>query len=197
LTEEQAREALIADLRSLAELWCGRRRHRDSWRAGSAVGRSGQILLILDECDHVAHHPAFQDTLVSILRNCDNFRVLLSTRQFPRPFCGQFKVAHYELKGLHPVWAARLFLRRGHRRIRWGEILPVSMRQGLDAEAQVELTTQNEKEVLTWVARHPVVAGTMGSPKDLIALADRVTDSLPSISDLAASPPVVAPASQP
>ena len=39
-------------------------------------------------------------------------------------------------------------------------------------QAEVELTTQNEREVLTLVARHTVVAGTMGSPKELIALAN-------------------------
>lgn len=165
----------------------------------------GRILLLLDECDHLIQQPHFQDTLGEVLRHCASYRVVLSTQQ---PMVGTaggwFKVVHHELDGVSPKDAARLFLRRTHRPIRWDEIKPCGSDgdgkydetapaasasvEGASRSDPVRLTKENEADVLALVAAHPKIAAQRGNPRRLIELASRVVPSLRSLEDLSVLP---------
>lgn len=157
----------------------------------------GRILLLLDECDHLIQQQHFQDALAEVLRHCASYRVVLSTQQ---PMVGTaggcFKVVHHELGGMSPKDAARLFLRRAQRPIRWDEIVVDGGSDGGgggDAAAPaaataggetVKLTKENEANVLELIATHPSIAAQRGNPRRLIELASRVVPSLTSLADL-------------
>jgi len=175
-------EELIVEMTALAELCEARCR---DWPAAG-----GRILLVLDECDHLIQQKHFQIAIASVLRRCPSYRILLSTQQRMVGVAGgQFKVVQHELQGLAPKDAARLFLRRAQRPLRWGElqVVPSSGKTcgPRDVSAPVALTRENESEVLELVARHPAVAAQRGNPRLLIELASKVSPSLESLSELA------------
>jgi len=169
-------QELVAEMATLAELCEARCRE---WPAVA-----GRVVLILDECDHLIQQQHFQEALSEILRCCSQYRIVLSTHQrMVGTAGGWFKVVHQQLQGLGRHDAARLFLRRIHRPLRWEELLP----EGSDTPrtGPVNLTGANESEVLSLVADHPAVAARRGNPRQLIELASRVDPSLKTLRDLA------------
>jgi len=97
------------------------------------------------------------------------------------------------MQGLTHTDAARLFLRRAHRAVRWEELLSPeqAVNQGIDPQSQIILTKQNEAEVLKLVSQHPVVAAQQGNPRALIELANKVNCLLPNLRDLCSDSLVV------
>jgi len=73
----------------------------------------GQIILLLDPCDHLVQKVSFQAGIVAILENCPACSVILSS-QVPvvDKLNGKFKFTPHELQGLRWGDAARLFLDR-------------------------------------------------------------------------------------
>mmetsp|Transcript_37665 Transcript_37665/g.99626 ORF Transcript_37665/g.99626 Transcript_37665/m.99626 type:complete len:1146 (-) Transcript_37665:359-3796(-) len=189
-------EELIADMCLLSDLCEVRQRE---WPAAS-----GQVLLLLDECDHLIQQQPFQDAVADILQRCAAYRIVLSTHQ---PMVGTagglFKVVHQPIAGLAPEDAARLFLRRVQRPLRWEELMdPLQLLpEGASSHATAQLAMAkvgakdprrpvimakaNEGEVLQLVASHPSVTAQFGNPRRLIELASRVGPMLKSLSELA------------
>jgi len=80
------------------------------------------LLLIFDECDHLIKEEHFQASITQILQLCPKCRVLLSTQEPMVSPAGQFKFAHHRLSGISMKWAVKLFLRRTHRALLWGDL---------------------------------------------------------------------------
>lgn len=164
--------------------------------AGGPAAGEGGALIILHDCDHLVQQQFFQETIADILRRCPGYRILLSTQRsvamVGSSWC-QFKAVHHAVEGLMPTDAARLFLRRTHRAIRWEELLPakVVIESGRQPRGQVVLTQQSEAEVLRLVAEHPAVAAQHGNPRALIELAGKVDVALASLGDLGSDTLVV------
>lgn len=192
-------EELLADMGLLSDLCEVRQRE---WPAAS-----GQVLLLLDECDHLIQQQHFQDAVADILQRCAAYRIVLSTHQpMVGTAGGRFKVVHQPIAGLASEDTARLFLRRVQRPLRWEELMdPLRI---LPEGADTHVTTQsamakvgaqdprrpvimakaNELEVLRLVASHPCVAAHFGNPRRLIELASRVGPTLKSLAELAPGP---------
>lgn len=176
-----AMRELIIEMAALSEL-CEARCQQ--WPAASS-----RILLLLDECDHLIQQKHFQDAVAELLQHCPGFAVVLSTQQrMVGTAGGQFKVVHHPIHGLPPVDAARLFLRRAQRPLRWGELLPAVQSgtlppgvatsfQRQDPSQPVVLNAATEAIVLSLVAGHPMVAAQRGNPRRLIELASRLGPS--------------------
>mmetsp|Transcript_35444 Transcript_35444/g.93467 ORF Transcript_35444/g.93467 Transcript_35444/m.93467 type:complete len:1427 (-) Transcript_35444:86-4366(-) len=192
---------LTADLAKLAELCAARRRE---WPAAS-----DQILLLVDQCDHLIQQQYFQNAIADLLQSCAAYRIVLSTHQrMVGTAGGRFKVTHHAVRGLTPREAGRLVLRRAQRPIRWEELLPAvaPVGNGTDDTASsptvpagsplaaamasagaqrvvepVVLTRGNEAEVFDLVGRHPAVATLNGNPKCLIELASRLSPGFASL----------------
>eukprot|EP00929_Paragymnodinium_shiwhaense_P097930 TRINITY_DN59497_c0_g1_i1.p1 TRINITY_DN59497_c0_g1~~TRINITY_DN59497_c0_g1_i1.p1 ORF type:complete len:1530 (-),score=326.76 TRINITY_DN59497_c0_g1_i1:114-4703(-) len=197
-------QELIADLSYLEELCEARSR----WQANAG----SQVLLLLDECDHLIQQQNFQLALADILQQCAQCRVVLSTQQpMVGTAGGHFKVVHHALNGLAAPDAARLFLRRAHRPLRWAELIvpnglgsdnaaavSAAMQLGQPAgsgataaaapasslQSQVGMNKANEAAVLALVAQHPVIAAKRGNPRGLIELASQLAPALGSLADL-------------
>jgi hypothetical protein len=93
---------------------------------------------------------------------------------------GRFKVVHHMVKPLEPGAAARLFLQRCRRPLRWDEIAaPSTLHAG-----SVIMTKENEADVLTAVARHSAVSSLGGNPKLIVEQGSRVGPSLRTLADL-------------
>jgi hypothetical protein len=176
-----AMRELITEMAALSEL-CEARCQQ--WPAASS-----RILLLLDECDHLIQQKHFQDAVAELLQQCSGYGVVLSTQQrMVGTAGGQFKVIHHPIHGLPPVDAARLFLRRAQRPLRWGELTP-AMQSGTlppgvatsfhsqDPTQPVVLNAVTEATVLRLVAAHPTVAAQRGNPRRLIELASRLGPS--------------------
>mmetsp|Transcript_32717 Transcript_32717/g.76403 ORF Transcript_32717/g.76403 Transcript_32717/m.76403 type:complete len:850 (+) Transcript_32717:38-2587(+) len=186
-SNEELLQTLLHELSLLASKW--QRRNTASVQTGStsrgskvqpvsAGDASGiGILLLIHGCGTILERcPDMLNILSEILRHCPNLRIVVSSQyRLLGPGCSQFKVVHYELEGLKPADAARLFLRRAQRPLRWKEVLA-----GTDAErvlpsvtddAHVVLNKDSEKEVLELIASHPAVARLKGAPQALIELA--------------------------
>jgi len=169
-------QALISDLRSLAaECRTGSSR---KWEVGASAAT--RLLLILDECDHLAQQRHFQDALCAILRNCPECKVLLSSHQrlVGAPL-SHFKVIHHELEGLDQLASAKLFLRRAHRLVRMSEVVSNASVE----EKEQSISVSNAKH-LKLLARHPAVDRLAGNPRRIIATASLVGPSLRSLSSL-------------
>jgi len=184
-----ALEELVTEMAALTGL-C--EAHCREWPAAS-----GQILLLLDECDHLIQQQHFQETVADVLQRCTAVRVVLSTHQRMVGMAGGcFKVVHHPVAGLPDRDAARLFLRRVQRPLRWGELVDGSegARSALGStmakaatdniEGKVIMNKANEAEVLALVAAHPCVATQKGNPRRLIELASRVGPNLGSLGEL-------------
>lgn len=170
-------DELIEDLMSLTSLCEVRRQDRP---AG--------VVLLLDECDHLIQQEHFQAAIADVLHRCPLLRIVLSTHQrMVGTAGGHFKVVHHAIEGLPPREAARLFLRRAQRVLRWGELAGAELlcKGGRDARSPVVINQATENEVLQLVATHPAVAAQCGNPRRLIELASRVGPSLPTLWDLA------------
>jgi len=186
-SNEELLQTLLHELSLLASKW--QRRNTASVQTGStsrgskvqavsAGDASGLgILLLIHGCGTILERcPDMLNILSEILRHCPNLRIVVSSQyRLLGSGCSQFKVVHYELEGLKPADAARLFLRRAQRPLRWKEVLA-----GTDAErelssvtddAHVVLNKDSEKEVLELIASHPAVARLKGAPQALIELA--------------------------
>lgn len=187
-----ALEELIEDMGLLSDLCEARQRE---WPAAS-----GEVLLVLDECDHLIQQQHFQDAVADLLQRCAAYRVVLSTHQrMVGTAGGQFKVVHQAISGLRTEEAAQLFLRRVQRAIRWEELLfpsPDGMVEvhvsramkkvgAQDVHAPAAMSEANKAEVLHLVGTHPVVAAQRGNPAGLIELASHVGPSLRDLSELA------------
>lgn len=203
-----ALEALVTDMQTLAKLSRSQKGGGEWWPAiaangpfagGPAAREGGGALFIIHDCNRLVQQQGFQEAIAEILRRCPGYRVLLSTE---RPVvmvgssCCQFKAVHHVMEGLPSADAARLFLRRTHRPIRWEELVPPeeAVGEGMDPRAPVILTKQNEADVLRLVARYPAVAAQRGNPRALVELAHRVHGSLAKLQDLR-SDSLVVPAS--
>mmetsp|Transcript_63730 Transcript_63730/g.137035 ORF Transcript_63730/g.137035 Transcript_63730/m.137035 type:complete len:1283 (+) Transcript_63730:98-3946(+) len=183
LATAPALEELAAELAALAELCEARSRE---WPTAT-----GRILFILDDCDHLIQQAHFQDAVENLLHRCAVCSVILSTQQrMVRAAGGQFKVVQHELRGLAPRDAARLFLRRAQRPLRWGELLSYAggSNQKLDPQDPVVMTKENEGAVLDIVASLPCMAALRGNPRRIIELAGNVGPSLLSLSHLVSPP---------
>merc|ERR1719253_2287739 len=200
-------DSLVADMQVLARASREQRAGGEWWPAvaahgpfagGPAAGEGGGALLILDNCDRLVQQQYFQEAIADILRRCPGYRVLLGTQRplgMVGPSWYQFKAVHHHVEGLASPDAARLFLRRTHRALRWEEISPPeeSASLGTDPGAQVIMTSGNEAAVLDLVAKHPAVAAQRGNPRALIELANNVNCSLASLQSLSSISLVVAP----
>jgi len=185
-------EELVAEMGLLSEFAEMRQREYPA--------ASGQVLLLLDECDHLIQQQHFQEAVADVLQRCPTYRVVLSTHQaMVGTAGGQFKVVHQPISGLPPEDAARLFLRRAQRPLRWEELsaapgaaLPLEAMAKVgarDPRAHVVMAAANEAEVLRLVAGHPSVAAQGGNPRRLIELASRLDPALPSLWALAPRSP--------
>jgi len=156
----------------------------------------GQVLFIIDQCDVVIRRPEFQDAIARILDNNFDCRILLSAREpveMTSVAGGRFKVVQQRLVGLAPMDAARLFLARVRRPLRWEELSDAEDKCGaigaLTAAAKKrspdKVVASAEPEVLARVAEHPLVVAQNGNPRLLIWLADQVGPSLEHLADLA------------
>lgn len=176
-----AMQEIITQMEALSELCKAR---RQQWPAASS-----RILLLLDECDHLIQQKHFQDAVAKLLQQCPAYGVILGTQQrMVGTAGGQFKVVHHPIHGLLPEDAARLFLRRAHRPLRWGELLP-AVRSGTlppdmitffhsqDPTQPVAMNAANEAAVLRLLAAHPTIAAQGGNPRRLIELASRLGPS--------------------
>lgn len=178
-----ALEELVADMNSLAELSQQQCRERP--------GLGGRNLLILDECDHLIQQAHFQDAIAEVLHRCPSYHVLLSTHQrMVGTAGGRFKVVHHALEGLASRDAARLFLRRVQRPLRWGDFTSEELAaepgpsDAPDPNSSICMTKENENQVLQLVISNKLVAACRGNPRQLIELASRVGPSLPCFTDL-------------
>jgi len=168
----EALRGLLTELEQLVRL-CEERRRNSS--EGSVAGVN--ILLIFDECDHLIQQRHFQDSIAEILRLCPKCRVLMSTQQPMVSSAGQFKVVHHPLNGIAFPDAVRLFLRRMHRPLYWGDlteptngpVAAVGVVHSLDSP--IVTTKDNEAEVMHLVYRCAGVAAQRGNPQKIIALA--------------------------
>lgn len=185
-------EELVAEMGLLSEFAEMRQREYPA--------ASGQVLLLLDECDHLIQQQHFQEAVADVLQRCPTYRVVLSTHQaMVGTAGGQFKVVHQPIAGLTPEDAARLFLRRAQRPLRWEELsadpgaaLPLQAMAKVGARdpgAHVVMAAANEAEILRLVAGHPSVAAQGGNPRRLIELASRLDPALPSLWALAPRSP--------
>jgi len=176
-----ATRELFTELAALSEL-CEARCQQ--WPAASS-----RILLLLDECDHLIQQKHFQDAVAELLQQCSGCSVVLSTQQrMVGTAGGQFKVVHHQIHGLPPVDAAKLFLRRAQRPLRWSELIPAMQSGTLPPDIATYLNGQDptkpvlynpvtEKTVLRLVAAHPMIASQRGNPRRLIELASRLGPS--------------------
>lgn len=191
-------ESLITDMQALARLSRSQKFGGEWWPAvaangpfsgGPGAGESGGALLILHNSDHLVQQQSFQEAIAEVLRRCPGYRIVLSTQR-PVGMVGaswcQFKVVQHVMQGLTRNDAARLFLRRTHRAIRWEELLQAeeARPQGIDGQGQVTLTKQNEAEVLRLVSQIPAVAAQQGNPRALAELANKVNSSLANLQSL-------------
>jgi hypothetical protein len=176
-------EKMVAELAALGELWEETQSDGDWSYLGSSSGKRRGIVLVLEGCEALILQQDFQEAIGEILRVFPTFRVLFGTQQRMPAVGGQFKVVHHAVGGLSALDSARLFLRRTHRPIRWGEVNP----RAAFPNAVIALANGNEAEVLAAVAAHPAVAATQGHPRALIQLAGRVGYSLDSLDDLVIS----------
>jgi len=138
-----------------------------------------RIVLLLDESDHLIQQRHFQEALTILLQGCGKLHILLTTQQPMVGDLGRFKVVHHTVCPLEQKAAARLFLQRCRRPLRWDEISAASSPHG-----NVIMTKENESEVLTAVARHSTVASLGGNPKLIVEQASQVTPSLRTLADL-------------
>lgn len=186
ITVEAALTELITEMATLSDLCEARCRE---WPAACS-----RILLLLDECDHLIQQQHFQDAVADVLQHCSAYQVVLSTHQrMVGTAGGRFKVVHHPIEGLSAPDAARLFLRRAQRPLRWGELLSgqsgslaggggggpaaaVAAAVGAtqDPRSPVVIRRENEAAVLGLVAAHPSVAAQRGNPRRLIELASRL-----------------------
>lgn len=144
---------------------------------GEGVDR---LVLLLDESDHLIQQRHFQEALTILLQGCGKLHVLLTTQQPMVGDLGRFKVVHQMVKPLEPQAAARLFLQRCRRPLRWDELAaPSAARAG-----NVIITKENEAEVISAVARHSSVSSLAGNPKLIVEQASRVGPSLRTLADL-------------
>jgi len=189
-TYKDLMDSLCQDTAALAAIW---QKRCAASLTGDAGG--GGILLLLHSCDAVleTHGEQVQGAICELLRRCLPLRVLLSSRSWlPGPGCGQFKVVHQELRGLGAVDAARLFLRRAQRPLKWREILTgdsnrttnLPFAAAVDMDARVVLEKDTEQQVLSLLAARPALAELKGSPGAIIELATRL-GSVSDLSDLA------------
>lgn len=186
-SEEELLDSLCHDIGLLALQW--HRRTTAAALAPSTVSRgdamlpvvsarnSGcDVLLMVHGCDQLLERQPveMQNAISALLRHCP-VRLVLSSRSRMGPGCGQFKVVQYELAGLQPTDAARLFLRRAQRPLRWKEVLSCKNQLAVpkveDENAPVVLQKETEKEVLQMIASHPALARLKGAPLALIELA--------------------------
>lgn len=143
----------------------------------SARNSGCDVLLMVHGCDQLLERQPveMQNAISVLLRHCPVRLVLSSRSRMPGPGCGQFKVIQYELAGLQPTDAARLFLRRAQRPLRWKEVLSCKNHLAIpkveDENAPVVLQKETEKEVLQMIASHPALARLKGAPLALIELA--------------------------
>merc|ERR1719414_2608223 len=120
-----AMDQLLTEMTILSELCEARSRE---WPAAG-----NQILILLDECDHLIQQKHFQDAIADLLQHCASFRFVVSTHQrMVGTAGGRFKVVHHALHGLDATDAARLFLRRAHRPLLWHELLSVHAGSNLE-----------------------------------------------------------------
>merc|ERR1719277_1274627 len=99
----------------LAELCAARRRE---WPVAS-----DQILLLVDQCDHLIQQEHFQNAIADLLQSCAAYRIVLSTHQrMVGTAGGRFKVVHHAVRGLTPIDAGRLVMRWAQRPLRWEEL---------------------------------------------------------------------------
>lgn len=206
-TVDSALDSLVADMQVLARASREQRSGGEWWPAvaangpfagGPAAGEGGGALLILDNCDRLVQQQYFQEAIADILRRCPGYRVLLSTQRplgMVGPAWYQFKAVHHHVEGLASPDAARLFLRRTHRALRWEELSSPeeAASVGTDPGAQVIMTSGNEAAILELVAKHPAVAAQRGNPRALIELANNVNCSLASLQSISSVSLVVAP----
>mmetsp|Transcript_45432 Transcript_45432/g.106164 ORF Transcript_45432/g.106164 Transcript_45432/m.106164 type:complete len:881 (-) Transcript_45432:222-2864(-) len=139
------------------------------------------ILLLIHGCSSLLERQPDETLSIvfSILQQCPVRIVLSSKYRVLGPGCGQFKVVHYELGGLKPADAARLFLRRTQRPLKWKEVLAGTdasiperaQSSAAHADAPVVLQKDSEKEVLELIASHPALARLKGAPQALVQLA--------------------------
>jgi len=169
----KALQGVISDLTSLAAE-CRTRANR-KWEAGASAAT--RLLLMLDECDHLAQQQHFQVALCAILRSCPECKVILSSHQrLVGATLSHFKVVHHELHGLDPIATARLFLRRAHRLVRMEEIA--------QTEEKDQMISVSNTKHLKLLARHPAIDRLAGNPRRIIAIASLVGPSLRSLSCL-------------
>lgn len=173
-----ALEELIAEMEELAEL-C-------EARFGELPAAGGRILLLVDECDHLIQQQYFQQAVADVLRRCSSYRIVLSTQQrMVGTAGGCFKVVHQELHGLASRDAARLFLHRAHRPLRWDELLPPGTAATKGKQGPVRLSKENEQETLSLLGGHPCIVMQRGNPRKIIELACKLSPSLPNLWKLA------------
>merc|ERR1712007_57856 len=187
-----AREALHEVFTELDQLTrtCKGRRH--NCYGGTVAGAN--ILLILDECDHLIQQRHFQDFLAEILQLYPQCRILMSTQQPMVGLAGgQFKVVHHALKGLAPTDAVQLFLRRIHRPLFWRDLIgpakqPITVAGGVHSlESPFVLTKETTAEVIDFVSTHAGVSALRGNPRNIITLANTFGLTSESFTTLAAS----------
>jgi len=205
-------EELVHEMALLSDVAAMRRRDFSA--------ASGEVLLLLDECDHLIQQQQFQEAIAEILQRCPSYRIVLSTHQaMVGPAGGHFKVIHQPLSGLPPEDASRLFLRRMQRPLRWEELIPRSsftpaepafptqavLRQAMtkvgaqDLMGNVVVVPANEGDVLKLLANHPAIKLLGGNPRRIIELASsaELAQAQSHLSDLvpkATFPQIAAPA---
>lgn len=184
---------LIADVRRLAGVAASLRR---GWAAAG-----GQVLLVLDDCDELLDEPLFEVAVSRLLQGCGACRVLLCAHEGSAAMGvagGRFKLVPHQVSGLAPRDAARLFLARARRPLRWGELPAAPWAAGAvsasagghaalpseDSEALVMLSRANEAVVLQRVSALPCVVEARGHPRGLLELAGRMGVSLQTASEL-------------
>jgi hypothetical protein len=177
-------EKMVVELITLSEIWEHTKNDAGDWSPVASSKRKG-VVLILDGCEGLIMQKEFQEGVGEILRICPAYRVLIGTHQRMPAVGGQFKVVHHAIDRLSSLDSARLFLRRTHRPLRWGEIDPYA--KCPDSFISLAGGSNKENEVLAAVARHPAIAAAKGHPRALIELAGQVGCSTQSLGDIAAA----------
>jgi len=186
---EKKIKCVSEDISALATLWDQGPKVQETSTLAPMCRRKGGLLLLLDGCDELVQLQDFQEALAHFLRSCPGLRVLIAARpRMTGAAGGHFKVVHHSLEGIAPLEAARLFLRRAHRPIRWSELRQEA------PPGNVALNRDNEVEVLNLIASLPAVKATQFCPGALIELANKVGPQLSHMKELYADKPPSPPA---